>query len=56
MSSTLTRFELNNSFYRLPPASAFERWREASPANLVFAVKARHFISRRIAWQPVWNQ
>jgi uncharacterized protein YecE (DUF72 family) len=37
--------ELNSSFYRLPPASAFECWREASPANFVFAVKASRFIT-----------
>ena len=38
---------LNNSFYRLPPASAYESWREASPANFVFAVKASRFITHK---------
>src|SRR6266478_173109 len=37
--------ELNNSFYRLPPAHAFDCWREATPANFVFAVKASRFIT-----------
>jgi uncharacterized protein YecE (DUF72 family) len=37
--------ELNNSFYRLPPATAFDCWREATPANFVFAVKASRFIT-----------
>jgi uncharacterized protein YecE (DUF72 family) len=37
--------ELNNSFYRLPPASAFDCWREATPANFVFRVKASRFIT-----------
>jgi uncharacterized protein YecE (DUF72 family) len=37
--------ELNNSFYRLPEASAFECWREATPANFTFAVKASRFIT-----------
>ncbi len=37
--------ELNNSFYRLPPAGAFDCWREATPANFVFAVKASRFIT-----------
>jgi len=37
--------ELNNSFYRLPPATAFDSWREATPANFVFAVKASRFIT-----------
>ncbi|MGO8796078.1 MAG: DUF72 domain-containing protein [Candidatus Sulfotelmatobacter sp.] len=37
--------ELNNSFYRLPEASAFDGWREATPENFVFAVKASRFIT-----------
>jgi uncharacterized protein YecE (DUF72 family) len=37
--------ELNNSFYRLPEASAFDCWREATPGNFVFAVKASRFIT-----------
>jgi uncharacterized protein YecE (DUF72 family) len=37
--------ELNNSFYRLPPATAFDCWRETTPANFVFAVKASRFIT-----------
>jgi uncharacterized protein YecE (DUF72 family) len=37
--------ELNNSFYRLPTVSAFECWRDATPANFVFAVKASRFIT-----------
>ncbi len=37
--------ELNNSFYRLPEASAFDGWREATPPNFIFAVKASRFIT-----------
>lgn len=37
--------ELNNSFYRLPTVSAFECWRDATPRNFVFAVKASRFIT-----------
>jgi uncharacterized protein YecE (DUF72 family) len=37
--------ELNNSFYRLPEASAFDCWREATPDNFTFAVKASRFIT-----------
>ena len=37
--------ELNNSFYRLPTAEAFACWREATPANFVFSVKASRFIT-----------
>jgi len=37
--------ELNNSFYRLPTATAFDCWRETTPENFVFAVKASRFIT-----------
>ncbi|MBO0685949.1 MAG: DUF72 domain-containing protein, partial [Candidatus Dormibacteraeota bacterium] len=37
--------ELNNSFYRLPEASGFERWREAVPADFLLAVKASRFLT-----------
>jgi uncharacterized protein YecE (DUF72 family) len=29
--------ELNNSFYPLPDASAFDYWREATPSNFIFS-------------------
>jgi len=37
--------ELNNSFYRLPTTEAFDAWREATPPNFVFAVKASRFLT-----------
>jgi uncharacterized protein YecE (DUF72 family) len=37
--------ELNNSFYRLPTAEAFDAWREATPSNFIFAVKASRFLT-----------
>jgi uncharacterized protein YecE (DUF72 family) len=37
--------ELNNSFYRLPTEAAFKSWRDATPENFVFAVKASRFIT-----------
>jgi uncharacterized protein YecE (DUF72 family) len=37
--------ELNNSFYRLPEASMFDCWRDATPANFIFSVKASRFIT-----------
>jgi uncharacterized protein YecE (DUF72 family) len=37
--------ELNNSFYRLPTVSAFECWRDCTPKDFVFAVKASRFIT-----------
>jgi len=43
-----TRFptvEVNNSFYRLPSAEAFARWREETPEGFVVAVKASRFIT-----------
>ena len=39
--------ELNNSFYRLPTESAFDNWRQSTPANFVFAVKASRFLTHQ---------
>lgn len=35
--------EINNSFYRLPEAAVFERWRTAVPRSFTFAVKFSRF-------------
>jgi uncharacterized protein YecE (DUF72 family) len=43
-----TRFptvEVNNSFYRLPNETTFDRWREQTPEGFVFAVKASRYIT-----------
>ena len=37
--------ELNNTFYRLPPESAVEMWREGTPRHFRFAVKGSRFIT-----------
>lgn len=37
--------EINNSFYRLPKPGAFAKWRDATPPNFLFAVKASRFIT-----------
>ena len=37
--------ELNNPFYRLPPRETFEKWRDRTPAEFLFAVKASRYIS-----------
>lgn len=37
--------ELNNSFYHLPEASVFERWRERTPPGFVMAVKISRFLT-----------
>ena len=39
--------ELNNSFYRLPTAAAFDNWRQSTPADFVFAVKASRFLTHQ---------
>jgi uncharacterized protein YecE (DUF72 family) len=37
--------EINNSFYRLPEAETFARWRERAPLRFLFAVKASRFLT-----------
>jgi uncharacterized protein YecE (DUF72 family) len=37
--------ELNNPFYRLPTTEMFQRWREVTPADFQFAVKASRYIT-----------
>jgi uncharacterized protein YecE (DUF72 family) len=37
--------EINNSFYRLPPESALESWRDSTPADFRFALKASRFLT-----------
>lgn len=37
--------EVNNTFYRLPSAAAWDAWREAAPLGFHFAVKASRFIT-----------
>jgi uncharacterized protein YecE (DUF72 family) len=37
--------EVNNTFYRLPSASAVEGWAEQSPPGFVFAVKASRYLT-----------
>ncbi len=39
--------ELNNSFYRLPTETAFDNWRQSTPADFVFAVKASRFLTHQ---------
>jgi uncharacterized protein YecE (DUF72 family) len=37
--------EINNSFYRLPAPETFAAWREQTPADFIFAVKASRFLT-----------
>jgi uncharacterized protein YecE (DUF72 family) len=39
--------ELNNSFYRLPTEAAFDNWRQSTPADFIFAVKASRFLTHQ---------
>lgn len=44
-SARFDTVEINNSFYRLPEAETFARWRERAPARFLFAVKASRFLT-----------
>jgi uncharacterized protein YecE (DUF72 family) len=37
--------EVNNTFYRLPGRSTFERWRDETPDGFVMAVKASRYLT-----------
>lgn len=39
--------EVNNTFYRLPPAQTFARWREQTPPDFVVTVKMSGFLTHR---------
>ena len=38
--------EINNSFYRLPSADTFAKWREQAPPGFRYAVKANRFLTQ----------
>ena len=42
---TFDTVEINNSFYRLPEASTFAKWREQAPKHFLYAVKASRFLT-----------
>ena len=50
--------EINNTFYRLPPASTVEAWAAQAPAGFVYALKLGQFGSHRMklrdaaSWLP----
>jgi uncharacterized protein YecE (DUF72 family) len=39
--------EINNSFYRLPSPETFIKWRQESPADFLFVVKASRYITHQ---------
>jgi uncharacterized protein YecE (DUF72 family) len=45
LSERFATVEVNNSFYRLPEAGTFARWRRESRGRFVVAVKASRFIT-----------
>ena len=44
-SETFSTVELNTSFYHLPKAETFEKWRDQAPPGFTYAVKAPRFIT-----------
>lgn len=44
-STVFDTVELNVTFYRLPQASTFDRWREEAPASFGFSVKGSRFVT-----------
>jgi len=38
--------EINNSFYRLPSAETFDKWRQQAPPGFCYAVKANRYITQ----------
>jgi len=45
--------EINSSFYHLPRRATFEGWRERTPDNFTFAVKASRYITHRLKLEGV---
>lgn len=44
-ASVFDTVEINNTFYRLPSADAFDRWREQAPPGFLYAVKANRYLT-----------
>lgn len=38
--------EINNSFYRLPKAETFDKWRDQAPPGFAYAVKANRYLTQ----------
>lgn len=45
LASHFRTVEVNNSFYRLPERSTFERWREQTPPGFIVTVKASRYLT-----------
>ena len=46
-SRRLTSIEINGTFYRLQTPASFAKWRDATPENFVFSVKASRYSTNR---------
>jgi uncharacterized protein YecE (DUF72 family) len=44
-ASRFDTVEINNTFYRLPEASAFAAWRRRAPDGFLYAIKASRFLT-----------
>ncbi len=44
-ASHFNTVEINNTFYRLPPAATFAAWGRRAPARFVYALKASRFLT-----------
>lgn len=44
-ASRFNSVEINASFYRLPEAKTFAKWRDAVPANFCFAIKGSRYVT-----------
>ena len=45
-AATFDTVEINNSFYRLPTAETFDKWRGQAPPGFCYAVKANRFLTQ----------
>ena len=46
-SRALTAIEINGTYYRLPTAATFAKWRDETPDDFLFAVKASRYATQR---------
>jgi uncharacterized protein YecE (DUF72 family) len=45
-ADTFSTVEINNSFYMLPKAETFDKWRDQAPPGFRYAVKANRFLTQ----------
>jgi uncharacterized protein YecE (DUF72 family) len=45
-AETFSTVEINNSFYMLPKAETFDKWRDQAPPGFCYAVKANRFLTQ----------